>query len=97
MEPKTPLEIRADIHASGLSSSVSPMIAAVEAYKDLRDRDDPRTAEEDALYFEVCLVIARYDFAGLGGESTANMLALVAANGVDHYRPASAPETLPLE
>lgn len=86
MTPLSVVELKSDVVAAGHSAKPSPVDACVEAYQALK-ADPARSASDDALYFELCALITTHGFYGLSVEAGIEMGALVAANGLEHYRP----------
>lgn len=93
MKPLSIVDLKEQIADANLSESSAPVVACVDAFNALKENAS-RTDSEDKLFFECALALQVHGFHGLGTEAALALGALVAANGVDHYRPAPPePET----
>lgn len=91
MQPLAPLELKARVVDAGLSTHPSPVMAIVEGYTELKDKE-PRTEAEDKLLYECALAVAVHGFAEQGPDAMAVVAARVADKGVEYFRPPPPPE-----
>ena len=94
MQPLAPMELKTRVVDAGLSTHPSPVMAIVEGYTALNDKES-LTEAEDKLLYECALAVAVHGFAEQGPAAMAVVAARVAEKGVEHYRPTPPPEPAP--
>jgi collagenase-like PrtC family protease len=80
---------------SGRTAETNPVLAIVEAYKSLRDDEAALSLDDEKLYFELALNLTQSGYHSLGAEALTNYSNMIAAKGVDYFRPSPDPEIIP--
>lgn len=85
-------DLRDMCNASGRSLETNPVLAITETFRALKDDENPLTADDDKLLFELSLNLMSSGYFGFGQEALTTYTDQVTTNGVAHYRPAPDPE-----